>query len=91
MEGRGDFFNSLHELTEKNNLLLLNVSVVSSSLQWGSSCLCHARSFSKAGIPQLDFKWKGKKCRKTTNVYTGVETTNTFEERVPLSRNPHKC
>lgn len=32
LEGREDFFNSFHELTEKNNLLLLNVSVVNSSL-----------------------------------------------------------
>lgn len=61
MEGRGDFSNSLHELTEKKNLLLLNVNVVSSSVQWGSRCLSHAHSFSKAGTPQLDFKWKGRK------------------------------
>lgn len=45
-EGRGDFFNSLHELLEQNNPLLLNVSGVSYSIQWGSSCLCHVYSLS---------------------------------------------
>lgn len=24
------------------------------------------------------------------NFYTGVETTDTFEERAPVNRNPHK-
>lgn len=44
-----------------------------------------------AGIPQLGFKWKGRKCRRTINFYSGAETTNTFEEHAPVNRNPHKC
>lgn len=36
--------------------------------------VCHAHGFPKAAISQLDFKWKGKKGRKTIVFYTGVET-----------------
>lgn len=61
--------------------------------------VCHAHAFPKAAIPQLDFKWKGKKYKKTIIFYTGLETTNIFRNvsetefsqwtEIPTNLNPN--